>query len=367
VSARNTTLALSAVACLLLAITSDVRAEEVENKFRLGFSVGTFGTSDDQHSPSANARVLFLPDGQLEDVIYDPRNDSAAIGNFGIEAQNGATLSASYAFTRFWYVEASAGYRHGNVSNVEVQAEFDGAPIPNVQQFNFSYFNIDAGTITQIPVQLTAGIRFRPKAAFNPYLYAGVGYSFNSFTPSDELNDLSTSLDQSTGGFAVLQGTSRSGESLAPSTSDSNLSGITVDVPSAPEWHFGGGLEFTVHSRWAIFLDARYTVYSGEFGLTVNGSEELGISVPSDQAIITNPGAFGPFGAVQIKTGGLLDGGSYVPKVGFPPNACDNGSTVNCELTGPLDGIKDPGFYYVHAGHIRYDGTLFQLGVKFTF
>lgn len=366
-SERNAILTLSAVACLLLASVSVVRAEEVENKFRLGFSVGAYGTTDSEHSPSANRRALYLPDGQLQDVIYDPRNDSAAIANFSIESQNGVTLSASYAFTRLWYVEGSAGYRRGNVANVEVQAQFDGAPIPNVQQFKFSYFDLDAGTMTQIPVQLTAGIRFRPKATFNPYLYAGVGYSFNSFTPSDELNDLSTSLDQSTGGFAVLQGTARSGESLAGSTSDTNLSGITVDAPSAPEWHFGGGLEFTVHSRIALFLDARYSVYSGEFGLTVNGSDGLGISVPADRAITTDPGAYGPFGAVQIKTGGLLDGGSYEPKVGFPADACAGPSKVNCELTGPPDGIKDPGFYYVHAGNIRYDGILFQLGVKFTF
>jgi len=38
-----------------------------------------------------------------------------------------------------------------------------------------------------------------------------------------------------------------------------------------------------------------------------------------------------------------------------------------CELTGPNDGIPDPGYYYVHAGKVRYDGFTFQIGAKFTF
>ena len=204
-SRQTTTLASIVAAWLLLASTSAVRAEEFEKKFRLAFSLGAYSTSGQDHSPSANRRTLLLPNGEFEDRIYDPRNDSAAFSEFGIGSQSGVVLTASYAFTRLWYVEASAGYRRGSVGNVEVQAQFDGTPIPTVQAFNFSIFNLDGGTMSQIPVQLTAGIRFRPKAAFNPYLYAGVGYSFNSFTPSDELNDLSTSLDQSTGGFAVIQ------------------------------------------------------------------------------------------------------------------------------------------------------------------
>ena len=357
----------SAVACLLLASTTASRAEDVEKKFRLAFSVGGYDTSSNVHSASANRRTLFLPNGEFDDRIYDPRNDSAAMSNFGIESQLGGVLSASYAIDRLWYVEASVGYRTGTVGNVEVQAQFSGVPIPITQNFNFAIFNLEGGTMAQIPLQLTAGIRFRPKAAFNPYLCAGVGYAFISFTPSDELNQLSLNMGKSVGGFARLQGTQSGGERFGNATTTANLIGITVDVADAPEWHLGGGFEFSFKSRWAVFVDARYTVYSGSFGLTVNGSNELGISVPSDRVFTTDPGAFGPFGAFQITTGGLLDGGSYVPKGTAPPGTDCAVSVSNCEFTGPKDGRSDPGYYYVHAGKVSYSGASLQIGVKFTF
>lgn len=370
-SRRNAILVSSAVACLVLASTLDVRAEEFEKKFRLAFSLGAYSTTDTERSPSANVRTVLRPNGEIEDNIYDPQNDSAAFAQYGIESQNGVVLSASYAFTRLWYVEASVGYRRGNVGKVELEAQFDGTPIPtDVQAFNFTSFSLNGGTMNQIPVQLTAGIRFRPKATLNPYLCAGVGYSFISFTPSDEINRLSSTLGSSTGSFVPVRGGQRGGEGFdealaGPSTA---LSGITVDVQNAPEWHFGGGLEFSFKSRWVVFVDARYSVYSGTFGMTVNGADELGISVPNDQIVQDSPGWNGPFGAFRIPQG-LVDGGSWVAKKDAPPNTtCTHTSDHSfCELTGPPDGQLDPGLYYVHAGKLRFDGASLQIGIKFTF
>lgn len=360
-------LASSAAACLVLASTTASRAEEVQKKFRLAFSVGGYHTTDQVHSTSGNRRTLFRPNGELDDQIYDPRNDSGALSDFGIEPELAGVLSASYAFNRLWYLEASAGYRRGTVGNVEVQAQFTGVPIPVTQRFNFAIFNLDGGTITQVPVQVTTGIRFRPKAAFNPFIGIGVGYTFNSYKTSDELNELSRNLDQATGGFARLGGTLFSGETFGGPTTTTNLKGITVDVPDAPEWHFGGGFEYSFKSRWVVFVDARYSVYSGKMAMTVNGSDELGISVPSDRRFTTDPDAFGPFGAFLISDGGLIDGGSYVP-LGTAPEGTDCAvSTINCEFTGPKDGVTDPGYYYVHAGKVRYDGASLQIGIKFTF
>lgn len=366
-SRLNAILASSAAVCLLLASTTASRAEEVEKKFRLALSFGGYNTTDQVHSPSGNRRTLFKPNGEFDDRIFDPRNDSGALSDFGIESQYGGVLSASYAINRLWYVEASAGYRKGTVGNVEVQAQFAGVPIPVNQTFDFAIFNLNGGTLTQVPVQVTGGIRFRPKAVLNPYICGGVGYTFNSYKPSGVLNQLSLDLSHSTGGFANLSGTQLGGEHLDTPTSFEALRGITVDVSNEPEWHFGGGLEFSFKSHWVVFADARYTVYSGRFNMMVNGTgNELGISVPSDLVVNTAPGAFGPFGAVLISSGGLIDGGSLAPTPGHEGTDCSVNPT-NCAFTGPKDGIKDPGFYYVHAGKIRYDGASIQLGVKFTF
>ena len=57
---------------------------------------------------------------------------------------------------------------------------------------------------------------------------AGIGYTFNGFDSSSDLDSLSTSMDNATGGFARLNGNSFS----AP-TSFSELSGITVEAPDA--------------------------------------------------------------------------------------------------------------------------------------
>lgn len=350
----------------LLAVRSG-RAEEIEKKWRIALTVAGTSTTDQQQSPSANIRTLYSPNGTLDDFIYDPRNDSAAFSNFGINGGLGTVLSASYAFNRYWYVEGSAGYRQASVGNVEVQAEFVGAPIPNLQSFGFRIFNVDAGKMKQVPLQISAGIRFRPKAAFNPYLVAGVGYQFNSYSPSNGINELSYNMNHSIAGFARLSGTARGGESFASPTSFVNLSGVTVDSPNAPEFHFGGGVEITFKSKWAVVIDARYAVYSGKFHMMVNGSDQLGISVPADQIIEGQPGATGPFGSYLVSTGGLIDGGSLIPLPTAPAGTDCTVTPSNCTFKGPKDGIPDPGYYYVHAGSIRWDGATLNIGVKYTF
>ena len=379
VSRLNAIVASSAAACLLLAISTASRAEEVEKKFRPGLSVGGFSTTDQIHSSSGNRRTLFTPEGEFDDRIVDPRNDSGAFSDFGIQSQYGGVFSASYAINRLWYVEASAGYRHGTVGNVQVQAQFNGVQVPIDQDFLFAIYNLDGGTITQVPIQLTGGIRFRPKAALNPFICAGVGYTINSFEPSAELNQLSLDLSQLTGGFSQLSGTQFQREQLEAPTSFEALQGIKVDVQNEPEWHAGGGLEYSFKSHWVVFLDARYSVSSGTFGMKVNGSDELGISVPSDQIVNTAPDAFGPFGAVQINNGGLIDGGSFAPNDATQPNPdafCRSTGNQGChfvlgrqELNDQLEPVsnKDPGKYYIEAGKIRYDGFSVQIGVKFTF
>jgi hypothetical protein len=338
-------------------------AEEIEHKFRVAVSVGGFSITDQQHSSAANVRALLKPDGQLDSFLQDPRNDSGAFSDFGLEPQYGGKLSVSYGVSRLWFVEASLGYRRGSVGNVQAQVFFDAAPTTAENPNNFAIYNFNAGTITQIPVEFTTGIRFRPKAAFNPYICFGIGYSFNSFSPSSEIDDLSLGLSHSQGIFTPVTGgtlTPEPGPEVA-------LTGIVVDAPNAPEWHFGGGAEYTVARRWSIYLDARYTIYSGRFNMTVNGSNQLGISVPNDQILASDPNALGPFGTYNIDHGGLIDGGSYVPKPGFPGATCTNESHVNCNFTGPKDGIKDPGFYYIEAGRIRYDVVSYQIGFKYTF
>ena len=360
-------LAWGVAALLGVSAATAARAEDIEKKLRFGVSLGAFLPKDSVHSPSGNFRTLLNPDGTTFDFIQDPRNDAGAISDFAVRTQSSIDLSVSYAITPLWYIEGSAGYRRGDVGNVEVQAQFDRTPSSSTQAFQFRIFNLQAGTVQEIPIQFTTGIRFRPKTGFNPYLCAGVGYSFNSFQPSDDLNTLSLNMDRSVGGFSQLVGTAFTGYGFLAPTSFSDLTGIKVDIPDAPEFHAGGGFEVSFKKHWVVFFDARYMVYSGRFKIRINGGDELGISVPPDTKKINEAGAFGPFGAVRVPTGGLIDGGSLVPAVDAPPGTDCNVTPIACEFTGPKDGKPDPGLYYVHAGDVRLDGFTILAGVKFTF
>ena len=353
-----------ALALAVAGTVTSVSAEDVEKRLRLGLSVGGFDGNDNAHSPAANVRTVVTPDDVFDHIVVDPRNDSASVSDFGLEPQYVGTFSASYAFNPYWYLEGSVGYRKGDVGNVEVQAQFIGVQPEGLESFAFRIFNLTAGTLEQVPLQLTTGFRFRPKAAFNPYVCAGIGYTFNGFEPSDELNSLSAAMDGAIGGFALLS----SNTTLEDPASFAQLSGITIEAPDAPGWHVGGGVEITFKRRWVVFADARYLVSSNRFAMHMNGdATELGISVPADQVRTTDPGANGPFGPFLFSSGGLLDGGSLVPSVGAPPETDCATNPVACEFAGPPDGQLDPGYYYVHAGSVRFDGVTLQFGVKFTF
>jgi outer membrane protein W len=362
VSGRSCKLALAAG--VLFAMTT-VSAEDVEKKLRLAISIGGFDGSDNAHSPSANIRTVLDENENFLLTISDPRNDAGAISDFGLEPQYVGTFSASYAFNPYWYIEGSVGYRRGDVGNVEVQAQFQGVEPTGVENFAFRIFNLKGGTLSQIPLQLTGGIRFRPKAALNPYLCAGVGYTLNGFDPSNDLNDLSTAMNNAAGSFAPVNIFGAGFEAAGPTT---ELTGITVEAPDAPEWHLGAGVEVTFKKHWVVFADARYFSYSNRFAFHMNGdSTQLGISVPADTVKVTDPTFAGPFGAYLIPNGGLIDGGSLVPLPGAPPDTNCATEPIACSFAGPPDGVLDPGYYYVHAGSVRYDGVTLQFGVKFTF
>ena len=85
---RGWTLGL-AVVVSVAAVATGARAEDIEKKIRFGASFGANMPVDKIHSSSANSRALFDQNNVLIDFISDPRNDSAAISDFGVRAQYG--------------------------------------------------------------------------------------------------------------------------------------------------------------------------------------------------------------------------------------------------------------------------------------
>lgn len=347
-----------------------VAAEDVEKKFRVGLSMGFFNAQDVVPSDAANALALFDDDLIFVSLFRDPRNDSAIFGNLEIQPGALATISGQYALTKIFLVEASVGYQKTDVGDVEVQAQFDGVTVPDIQNFAFEAYRIQVGELERVPIQLSALVRFRPRASFNPYLGGGVGYTLIGFEPVDEFDELSRNLDQSRGGQGrVTEDTFGTASLSSPSADEiGDLSGARIDARDTWEWHLAGGAELSFKRSWAFYLDFRYTVASRSFEVGFNGGQDLGIAVPNLVDFVSSAVGSQTFGPVRIVDGGLIDGGSFVPEPGAPANTDCSVSTTNCEfdVTVP-DGVLDTGYYYVQGGSIDYGGFSGQVGVRFTF
>lgn len=348
---------LALVSVMFLALLGSVRAEEVEKKFRVGLSLGTGGSRGSVESDSANTLTIVNQQGAVTDFIRDPRNDSAALGALKIEPSWRATVSAQYAFTRHFVLEGSVGYQRGDVANVELQAQFPNQTIPTNQSFDFQVYNFRAGTIQQIPVQVTAMARFRPKAMFNPYFGAGLGYIFVSFDPSSQLDEISTNMSRSEGAIATLLSNQGVQSLLAP-TIFQDLTGASISAPSTWEWHLAGGFELSFKKHWAFVADLRYVVAQKEFQIGFDGSSALGVSVPRGVQFEGQTGTYGP---MFVAVGGLVDVGRNVQT--YNPDT----QLVETKWVFEPDGVPDPGYYYVQGGTLKYDGTVVQVGFKYTF
>ncbi len=358
-------------ALALVALPAAAHAEDVEKKFRIGVSAGFYNTQDEVRSPSANQLVLTDPNDEPVAVLIDPRNDNAAIGDLTIEPAPRVTLSGSYAFNRFFVLEASAGYQKSDVGDIEVQANFNGRVLDENEEFHFDVFPVAGGTMTQIPLQLTALARFRPKANLNPYLGAGLGYTVIGFDASTALDQLSIRMDRAVGALAPLSNSING--AVAPSLPSQDqlkdLSGAHVDARDTFEWHLAGGMEYSFHRQWAAFLDARYVFASRSFSIGFNGAQSLGLTVPQRTEHADTVFATQQFGPYYLPEQALVDAGRIGPLPNAPPNT-DCSVPANASQCGFLfepDGVADPGMYYVQGGTIKYGGVALQIGVRYTF
>lgn len=349
-------------------------AEDVEKKFRVGLAVGGFNNIDEIESDAGNVLTLVDDQQNFEDVFVDPRDDSSVFGKLDIQAGSIATVYGQYAVNKIFIVEASVGYQKTDVGDVEVQAQFDRVDISDLERFNFQTYRIPVGEMERVPIQLTALARFRPRATFNPYLGAGIGYTVVGFEPDDEFDQLSVNLDNSRGGQMRLTSALFGSPALVspPREQITDLTGAEVDARDTFEWHVAGGAELTFKRKWVAFLDLRWTFGSRAMEIRFNGDDYLGVPVPQVTDYVNSVVGQTTYGAVRITEGGLIDGGSVQlrPVQGSPPGVNCETDPDDCELYFDLtqpDGVPDPGRYYVQGGAVDYGGVSLQIGVRYTF
>ncbi len=405
---RKLGIAIAASCVLLLAWGPPSKAEEVAKKLRASVSVGWFNNRDRIPSDAANTMNIVDSNDVLIDFVEDPRNDSAAFGSLELRTAGMLTGGVSYALNRIFVVEATAGYQRGDVANIEVQGEPLSFEVSSLYRNRYTVIEVPAGTLTQVPVQITAIARFRPKARLNPYFGIGAGYTFVGFESSKQLNQLSERLSSSTGHQVIVPGFYQSGgggtytDPCQTTPCDARLTGATIEAPDSFEWHLAGGMEYNFRRKWHVYGDIRYVQASRAFHIGFNGSDSLGVSVPDRRALDGDAYAKGSYGPMMIVSGGLYDLGQWVWPVDenpttplgrcTPTNPAEGGSPCNFLVNDDIakynknaakqaakepstpryvpigpDGTIDTGRYFAKGGKIRYGGTSFQFGVRFTF
>ena len=358
-----------AAVILLLSVASAARAEDVEKKFRVGLAVGGYNTQDEVRSNAAN-RLILVDEQRTPTAVYiDPRNDDASIGDLKIEPGFRATLSASYAVNPILVLEGAVGYQKSDVGDIEVQAWFDERLLDENEEYHFDVYRVPAGSMTQIPIQLSAFARFRPKANLNPYIGGGAGYVIVGFDSSSELDQLSINMDQAIGALAPLANSING--VLAPdrpSASDlADLSGAHVDARDTFAWHLAGGMEYSFKRKWAAFADLRYVFASRALRIGFNGGESLGLTVPQRTEDENSAFATQSYGPMDLPNGGLIDGGRIAPLPTAAPGTDCAVTPQFCAFSFQPDGVTDPGLYYVQGGTVKYGGVSLQVGLRYTF
>lgn len=394
------------------ALSSSVLAEDVEKKWRLSLAVGGFTANDEVASNAGNEFIVAdreaFDQGNIEAfaLFRDPRNDSSVFGSLKIRSAQLSTLAVQYALSKTFLLEGSIGYETADVGDIEVAVQFDGShpPIEEVA-FTFETFHIPAGELTRVPVQLDGLLRLRPRAKFNPYFGAGIGYSFVGFDPSPRLNQLSFDMDGSVASACRLSSELTANAQLTCQGAPRDLLGASLSARDTFEYNFVAGAELALKRRMSVFIDLRWVAASRQFEIGFDGKSELGVSVPNLLDFDDSVAALTDYGPVNVGNGGLIDGGvrrrlpqptvatnichdPFSPEcadfciqnsnqcfLGFVPSPgsgreiidSDTGEVYTDTDPGPGDGRNDRGLYYVQGGKLAYDGYALQIGFRYTF
>ncbi len=325
-------------AALIGLFFNQIFAEDIEKKLTLSFSINNLTTVDELRSDADN-RAFYLAGETLITVRPDPRPDYAANNSMKIQDSFEAMIGASYGFNSWFLIQTDVGYSKSDIGDLEVSVRFPDAIDPEAEQLYedkrehlFRLYLLPVGTLTRVPIQTSAIIRFRAKSTFNPYIGAGVGYILVEFKPSTELNDFSQRIDGSTGVFRDARLSSYETRDLGP---------VTIEAPNSLEYHFVGGFDYTFKKHWSVYMDARYMFASKRMRLKVDNVEKFGVGMPN----------------------GRVENWDFVPPIEGQPYFISSGGAF--DFNG--DGVLDGGMYYANGGDLKYGGFSLGIGVKYTF
>jgi len=309
-----------AVVVLSIGIPAGVlRAEDTRGKWQFGFGLSYYATEDYIRS---NSDIAFsdkvVGANGIETVSsVDERPDGNMLNQATIQDSFQLDVNGSYGLTRWLAVQLGASYLSAPVGKFEYYTNDGSLPLtgtptdstlfscgPQMDQNCWSYSGggtpstfkntayVTVGTVKELPVHLSALVRFRPESPLDPYIGLGLGYRKVDLTTGDDFNARSKAIgslvvsvacegeytkqtcngpedanhngildpgeDKDPDGSGPLEPNGKLDAGSGLKTGPFLPKPITVDVQSGMEWFAQGGVDYYVNDRFSFYIDAKY-------------------------------------------------------------------------------------------------------------
>lgn len=228
---------------------------------------------------------MFFPE---QDPFCDPRPDDLLAREASIEEAYKFDLTVGLQLTRSFGLHLDAGYFEGEVGPIDVyHAEtipVFNAGLPIGLTDRRASTPIAAGDLTEIPISLTAVLRFRNRKPLRPYLALGGGMILTDLEVNDsEIEDLRARVDaMRVIGFGNEWGNELT-DPMFINTIDQEDGKVpfrlplNVEVEDSLSWHIGAGAEYFFNERFSVVVDARYVFADQEVVIDLGGEDQIDI------------------------------------------------------------------------------------------
>jgi len=293
-----------------VAFAAPAHAEDLKGKWYFGGNLSFLSTTDSVRSnaqiitgPLGDDGIPFTGDPNEEqgctsnagNSFCDPRPDDLLGRESTIEETFKYDVTAGFGLTSWLNLQLDASYFRGNVGPIDVFLR-DTFPVQSnpVDPTSVNAFDeretvipVQAGELTEIPVSLSAMIRFRKDSPLNPYIGVGAGIIFAKLDRSGDVDDLNARVNA-----MRIRGATNEFErnilplSLGALAADGlvpNIWPVLVDVDNAFEWHLSGGLEYFRNDRLSLIFDAKYTFADQDVTMDLGGEDQVDLTIYSEK------------------------------------------------------------------------------------
>lgn len=284
------------------AAVAPLHAEDTKGKWQFGFGLSYMATTDYIRSNSDIA-IATSTAGQVAGLpavtSVDDRPDQNMLNEPTVADDFRFDFNASYGLTRWLALEVAAGYMKSDVGNIEFffkDATINyggtfGSTTPAVCGPNLnspcSRYNINTpssptsnlfvpvGTLTEIPLQLSALVRFRPESPLDPYVGLGVGYLFTDLQTGSEFEQRGQGISDLMVSAEIAGEYTDTSRPTRVSNTGFSVGPMQAEVSSDFSWHAVGGVDYFINDHFSIYVDARYTWTDSAVNITVDGAHQV--------------------------------------------------------------------------------------------